>query len=123
MKSKYLREIDCEPDFFIRKDDERNEQFKKEIKEYGFASYETWNLDITFVEFLYIMFRMYDDYNCIDTHYHHFEVEDEDWDMQKGIDYIIETTKNYLITRKFFDSKLDDKLYDVLKKLMPLMWW
>ena len=69
------------------------------------------------------MFRMYDDYNCIDTHYHHFEVEDEDWDMQKGIDYIIETTKNYLITRKFFDSKLDDKLYDVLKKLMPLMWW
>lgn len=123
MKSKYLREIDCEPDFFIRKDDERNEQFKKEIKEYGFASYETWNLDITFVEFLYIMFRMYDDYNCIDTHFHHFEVEDEDWDMQKGIDYIIETTKNYLITRKFFDSKLDDKLYDVLKKLMPLMWW
>ena len=123
MKSKYLRDIGCEYDYY---DDERKEQFDKEKEEYGIASYETWNLDLSFVEFLYISFKMYDEYNCVDTHYHKLEIDGEEWDMQKAIDYIISTTETYLKQRQenyVVYDELSDKFYEVLKTVMPLMWW
>ena len=123
MKSRYLREINCERNFHY--DKEREKQFKKEIKEYGFPSSETWNLDVSFIEFLYITFKMYNEYNRIDTHFHHFYIDDEEWDIQKGIDYIIDETKKCLISYRdnFSDTKIPEKIYDVLKQLMPFMWW
>ena len=52
MKSKYLNEIGCEQTFSREKLDEEWEKiFEKEREEYGLASYDTWNLDITFFEF------------------------------------------------------------------------
>ena len=54
MKSKYLREINCE---YSYDEDERKEKFDKEKEEQGFASYDTWNIDISFVEFLYILLK------------------------------------------------------------------
>lgn len=124
MKSKYLRDIDCEYDY--EKGDNRKKQFKKERKKYGIASYETWNLDLSFVEFIYISFKMYDERNCVNTHYHKFEIDGEEWDMQKAIDYIINATETYIKQRKenyaIYDE-LSDKFYEVLKTVMPLMWW
>ena len=123
MKSRYLREINCE---YSYDEDERKEKFDKEKEEYGFASYDTWNIDISFVEFLYIIFNMYNDYNCIDTHFYKFSIDNENFDMQQLIDYIIETSKEYLISRKkdFLNNiNLPDKFYKVLKEIMPYMWW
>ena len=97
MKSKYLNEIlGCE--YKSYDDDERKEIFEKEREEYGLASCDTWNLDITFFEFIYISFKMYNECNCVDTHFHKIII-DEEWDMQKVIDYIIEISKKYLIQR------------------------
>ena len=64
MKSKYLNEIGCEYKSYFD-DDERKEIFEKEREEYGLASCETWNLDITFFEFLYISFMMYNEVNIV----------------------------------------------------------
>ena len=124
MKSEYLREINCECPF-PKPGDERIEQFEEEIKQYGFASYETWNLDITFVEFIYIMFKMYDDWNRVDTHFHHFMIDGEEWDQQKCIDYIIEESKKCLISYRdnYVNTKIPEKLYNVLKEIIPVMWW
>jgi len=123
MKSKYLRDIGCE---YSYDNDERKEQFEEERELYGIASYDTWNLDISFIEFIYISFKMYDEINCVDTHFHKINVEDEEWDMQQAIDYIIEISKKYLIERKdtFLNyEKISDKFYKVLKAIMPHMWW
>lgn len=122
MKSKYLREINCEYNF----DDERKPMFEKEREEYGIASYDTWNIDISFVEFLYIIFKMYDEKNIIDTHYVHLDIENEQWDLQQAIDYIISSCKNYLIHRKkdfLAQEELSDMFFLVLKKVLPYMWW
>ena len=124
MKSKYLRDIDCEQTFSREEWDK--EKFEEERKKYGIASYETWNLDITFFEFLYISFKMYDEFNCIDTYYHEFIIDDEKWDMQKAINYIIEISKEYLIKRKeCFIQYVDipEKFYTVLRTVIPYMWW
>lgn len=123
MKSKYLRDINCEmPNL---KDDYRMKQFKEELEEYGLASYDTWNLDITLAEFLYISFKMYDEYNCVDTNYHTFKIGDEEWDMQQCIDYIIEESKNYLINARdrFGECNYPDNFFEVLQKVIYSMWW
>ena len=123
MKSKYLREINCERKNYLGKEEKKIH--KEEIKKYGISSEETWNLDISFIEFLYITFKMYDEYNCLNTHFNHFYIDDEEWDMQKGIDYIIDETEKCLISYRdnFSDTRIPEKIYDVLKQLMPLMWW
>ena len=123
MKSNYLNEIGCEHKLYFNNDERK--KFEKERKEYGLASCDTWNLDITFLEFIYISFKMYNEYNCIDTHFNHFYIDGEEWDMQKGIDYIIDETERCLISYRndFSDTKISEKIYDVLKQLMPLMWW
>ena len=127
MKSKYLRDIDCEQTFGREKlDKEREKIFEKEREEYGLASYDTWNLDITFFEFIYISFKMYNECNCVDTHFHKIIIDDEEWDMQKVIDYIIEISKKYLIKRKeCFIQYVDipEKFYTVLRTVIPYMWW
>lgn len=124
MKSRYLRDIGCEYNY---DDDERKEKFDQEREEYGIASHETWSLDVSFVEFLYISFMMYNEVNIVNTHFHKFEIDGEEWDMQKAIDYIIETSKNHLIKMKesFIntDPRLPHKFYEVLETVMPLMWW
>jgi len=123
MKSKYLRDINCERKNYL--DKERRKIHKEEIKKYGISSEETWNLDISFIEFIYVTFKMYNEYNCIDTHFQHFFIDNEEWDMQKGIDYIIDETEKCLISYRdnFSDTKIPEKIYDVLKQLIPLMWW
>ena len=124
MKSEYLREIDCEMPL-IDDDDNRKEIFEKELKKYGLASYDTWNFDITFAQFLYIGFKMYNDCNCVNTHYHKINIGDEIWDMQKCIDYIIEESKNYLINAKkdIGTCNFSEKFFEVLQKVMFFMWW
>lgn len=127
MKSKYLNEIGCEQTFSREKLDEEWEKiFEKEREEYGLASYDTWNLDITFFEFIYISFKMYNECNCVDTHFHKIIIDDEEWDMQKVINYIIEISKKYLIQRNenFFEyDEIPEKFYTVLKIALPYMWW
>ena len=124
MKSKYLRDIGCEYNY---DDDERKEKFDEEREEYGISSRDTWALDITFVEFIYISFMMYNEVNIVNTHFHKFEIDGKEWDMQKAIDYIIETSKTHLIQmeKNFIDTDpcLPHKFYEVLEAVMPLMWW
>ena len=123
MKSKYLREINCEYDY---DDDERNQIFEAEKSEYGFASYDTWNIDISFFEFIYIIFKMYDEKNIIDTHSVRLNINDKEWDLQEIIDYIINSCEEYLIFRKenFLEyKKIPDDFFEILKKALPYMWW
>lgn len=123
MKSKYLREINCEYDY---DDDVRNQRFEAEKREYGFASYDTWNIDISFFEFIYIIFKMYDEKNIIDTHSVRLNINDKEWNLQEIIDYIINSCEEYLISRKenFLEyKKMPDDFFEILKKVLPYMWW
>ena len=123
MKSRYLREINCEDDY---ENDERKELFEAEKKEYGFASYDTWNVDITFFEFIYIIFKMYNEKNIIDTHFHHLEINGEQWEMQRAIDYIINSSEKILVSCKkdfLAHEEPSDEFFEVLKKILPIMWW
>lgn len=123
MKSKYLRDIDCE---YSYDNDDRKEQFERERKIYGIASHETWNLDISFIEFIYISFKMYNELNYIDTSFYKFDIEDDEYTMQEAIEYIIDVSETYLIQRKRCFSSYEpipDKFYKVLEMLMPFMWW
>lgn len=123
MKSKYLRDINCEYDY---DDDVRNQRFEAEKREYGFASYDTWNIDISFFEFIYIIFKMYDEKNIIDTHSVCLNINDKEWDLQEIIDYIINSCEEYLISRKenFLEyKKMPDDFFEILKKALPYMWW
>lgn len=123
MKSKYLREINCEYDY---DDDVRNQRFEAEKREYGFASYDTWNIDISFFEFIYIIFKMYDEKNIIDTHSVHLNINDKEWNLQEIIDYIINSCEEYLISRKenFLEyKKMPDDFFEILKQVLPYMWW
>lgn len=63
MRNKFLEDIGLE-DYGVMfcddSDDERQQEWKQERKEWGFDSREVWNLDITFAEWLYSRLKMFE---------------------------------------------------------------
>lgn len=128
-KCKYLDElgIDIE-DYgtnFVADDDSRAKEWEKERKEYGFDNRETWNLNITFIEWIYTRIMLYKEQSCVDTSYYRIPYKDKLITQEEAMDQVLSLSKEILIDTD------DDELYyknareicDLWKELLPYMWW
>lgn len=133
-RNKYLDDLGIkQKDYgtnFCNPFDKRQPYWKQEQKLYGFDSRETWNLDHTFIEWLYSHCMMFKERAGIIVELTHpvFEYDGKSFTLLEAVDYIIECTKMYLIEDAF-----DEKTSSTYKKvqyavhlwaeILPAMWW
>ena len=114
---------------FLDNRDYRWQSWMKEQKEYGFDARECWNLDITFVEWLYSHLSKYLEDTIVNTEYHHFEYRETDESEPKdvtfgeAIDIIREACKEYLKSPEFDREFLPKNIMILLGDIMPALWW
>ena len=113
----------------------------------GHDERELFNFDITFIEYLYTMLKMYVEYagKDIDLNYHTFEYQNKKYTQLEAINYICDVLEEALVipTREYnilenIDAKkpisewpelpeIDyDKVGDAIAlfgKILPTMWW
>lgn len=131
MARKYLNDIGL-PDELIQLSpgDERSQQWKDEIAEYGFPSYETWCLDFQFYGWLYERLKMYLDYNCVDLTYHKFEYEGNVYTqlelinkMIYGCELVFSQEFHRLRSLTDEEEKAIEDVRWIWATVMPAMWW
>ena len=81
--------------FIDESKDDRREKWKEQREEYGFDERELWNLDMTFVQWLYSHLMMYKEKasQIIDLSYHKVEWENKEITLEDAIDKIINIAK------------------------------
>ena len=113
----------------------------------GHDERELFNFDITFIEYLYTMLKMYVEYagKDIDLNYHTFEYQNKKYTQLEAINYICDVLEEALVipTREYnilenIDAKkaisewpelpeIDyNKVGDAIAlfgKILPAMWW
>ena len=128
-KCKYLEDLGLKTEQygtnFMPDDDKRAKKWAKERKKYGFDNREIWNLDRTFIEWIYTRVKMYKEYATIDMNFHKVKYKDNMITQGEGIDKILELAKEILL-----DIENDELFYenvreicDLWKELLPYMWW
>lgn len=126
---------------FISDDDKRNEIWNEQRKEYGFDSRECWNLDQTFIQWLYSHLMMYLENvdGIINLEYHKFEFDGKEYTQREAIEFIIERLKDSLVhdyTDKYSNLSVDEKIkkeeeiydgvYDAIRmwaEIYGSCWW
>lgn len=130
MARKYLNDIGVDDNFMkLDPSDGRWEIWEKEIKEYGFPSYETWCLDFHFYCWLYERLKMFLEVNCIDLNYHKFNFEDKEYTQGELIDKMLygcelaflEALKGKELTED--EKKAVNDVRWIWATAMPAMWW
>ena len=130
MARKYLNDIGVDDNFMkLDPSDGRWEIWEKEIKEYGFPSYETWCLDFHFYCWLYERLKMFLEVNCIDLNYHKFNFEDKEYTQGELIDKMLygcelaflEALKGKELTED--EKKAVNDVRWIWATVMPAMWW
>ncbi len=113
----------------------------------GHDERELFNFDITFIEYLYTMLKMYVEYagKDIDLNYHTFEYKNKKYTQLEAINYICDALENALTVRTRDENiseeinlgtpvstwpkspEIDyDKVADAIAlfgKILPCMWW
>lgn len=108
---------------------------------------ELFNFDITFIEYLYTMLKMYIEHagKDIDLNYHTFEYQNKKYTQLEAINHICDVLEAALVVRTRHDNILDDvdttapvsewpdlpeidydKVADAIAlfgKILPSMWW
>ena len=114
---------------FISDEDERNESWAKQREEYGFDVRETWNLDNTFIEWIYTRFMMYRERCIVNLDYHKISYKSEELTQREAIDKVIYLAKEVL-QNEDWDAKGEkmkientEEICELLKELLPYMWW
>lgn len=82
---------------YIENDDKRKKQWDKEKEKYGFDSRETWNLDVTFIEWMYSHFCMFKEVCNMDLSINLITYKGTVYTFEDAIDFIIESTALYLL--------------------------
>jgi hypothetical protein len=128
IKNKYMEDLGIEKRHygtnFCSDDDKRSPDWAFEKTLFGFDQRETWNLNYTFIEWLYTRLMMFCEVNIIDTSYHKIEWQGKELTMQECIDILINVSKEFLL-----DTDDDNKFLAVCDlmplwgKLLPYMWW
>lgn len=97
----------------------------KEREEYGFDVRETWNLDNTFVEWIYTRVLMYKERNCVDTSFHKVSYKDSSITQEEAMDMILSLSKQILLDMDNDELRLKNfrEICDLWKEILPLMWW
>lgn len=113
---------------FMPDTDERNEIWNKQKEEYGFDSRECWNLDQTFIEWLYSHLMMYleDATGIIDLNYHKFEFDGKIYTQKEAIEFILEKLRNSLIDIYDDNNEAYLGVYDAVRmwaEIFRACWW
>ena len=134
-RNKYLDNLGIAPEHYgtnFCNFDKRVPYWKKERKLYGFDSRETWNLDRTFIEWLYSHCMMFKEHaiQVIDLKQPVFLHNNVPYTLIEAIDYIIDATKKWLLDTEFNVENSYDKRYEKVKdavhlwaEILPAMWW
>ncbi len=106
-------------------DKRRNKYWKKQRRKYGFDEREVWNLDKTFIEWLYTHIKMYEDTAPVDLEYHKILYKGEELTQLEAMDQISELCTEILLHS---DSDSLEKQYcleicGLWGALLPYMWW
>lgn len=118
-RNKYLDDLGIEIDKygvnFTSDKDERNEIWNKQREEYGFDSRECWNLDDTFIQWLYSHLMMYLEYatGVIDLEYHKFNFDGKEYTQKEAIEFVLCRLKNNLIyeyTDKYRNINVSERI-------------
>ena len=118
---------------FMPDDDPRAQKWSEERKEYGFDSREVWNLDVTFIEWIYTRVMMYKERSIVDTSFHKIPYKDSEITHGEAIDKILELAKEILQPKPDdYEFKIDTEnmiynnsreICDLWKEVLPCMWW
>jgi hypothetical protein len=130
MARKYLNDIGVDDNCMqIDPEDHRWPKWNKQIEEYGFPEYETWNLDFQFYGWLYERLKMYSGVNCVDLTFHKFNYEGEEYTQAELIDKMIHGCELAFL-KEYKNKQLtkyeEEVVYDVpwiWATVMPAMWW
>lgn len=144
MKRKYLDDIGCTSRFDtwdLGPDSERREkEFKEQRDIYGFDERETWNLNETFLEFLYERVKMYVDIGgeMVNLNFHKFKFRGKEYTQLELLNIMLDDLK-YLITTdedEYFGVNTKkykqilreipyrrNRVMDIWKLVFPAMWW
>lgn len=136
MARKYLNELGINDEALTGLTNDELREYEDEIKEYGFGSYETWNLDYQFYAWLYERLKEYvkvsSPYVALD--YHRFEYEGKEYTQIELIEKMIQGCE-YALTEDEWGWSNDcsatcgehwKEIRDVgyiWALVMPVMWW
>ncbi len=127
-KCKYLDDLGLKPEKygtnFMPDTDKREKDWAEEREEYGFDNRETWNLDRTFIEWIYTRVMMYKEYSPVNTSYHEIQYKETSITQGQAIDKILDLAKQILLNddgKVFYDNSRE--ICDLWKEVLPFMWW
>ncbi len=114
--------------------DERQVEWRKERKEYGFDERDTWNLHTTLTMLVYERLKFYREFAPIsmDTpgHSHTYEIDGEELAYGAIVDRILAAFEDYLKGKGEDDIRTDEERYkeyqtawELLGVIMPSLWW
>lgn len=142
-RNKYLDDLGIPIDEygtnFVSDTDERNETWSKERETYGFDSRECWNLDATFIHWLYSHLMMYCEDAAIDFNYHKFTFDGKEYTQKEAIEFILCRLRNNLtykntdeyrnadvLKRIEIEKNSDHGVYDAIRmwaEIYGSCWW
>lgn len=134
-RNKYLDEIGISIEnygvnFTVDSDNYRTKEWEKQREDYGFDERETWNMDITFAEWLYSHLNMFIEHTIIDLTYHMVDFQGTTYTQEEAIVFILEKCKNFLLeihsNEEFADAKAFMDLEDAAQLwalIMPYCNW
>ena len=124
----------------------RTARFREQRKTYGFDEKETWNLNYTYITWLYSHLKFYLDYACVDLTFYKFKVpilterkkrkkEDsfykevtKELTQEDAIKLVLEYMEFYLSENYSFEEEVKqiEKVKCALKivaEIFPALWW
>ena len=113
--------------------DEREEEWEKEREDFGFDGRETWELNNTFIQWLYSHLKMFmaKAEDTVDLTFRTFDFEGVVYTQQDAIKYIINACEKYLVALYKFEYNVEEeKIIEETQKalrlwamIFPTMWW
>ena len=134
MARKYLNDIGIDDTVIgIKPDDKRWEVWNCETEKYGFASYETWNLDTSFYAWLYERLCCFLEVAVIDfdakIESNMFEYNGDKYTLHELIDKMLHGCEIALKADGFYiglskeDQEVIEEVVWIWATVMPAMWW
>lgn len=134
-KCKYLDNLGLKPEEygtnFTFENDARIDKWDEQRKQYGFDERETWNLDRTFIEWIYTRFMMYKELSIVDTSFHRISYKEQKITQGEAIDKVLNLAEEILKSEPSAWNKIINEMVfenlreicEILKELLPYMWW
>jgi hypothetical protein len=132
-KNKYLEDIGLKRKEYgtnFAWDIKHAAQWRKERKQYGFDSRETWNLDRTFVEWLYSHLMMYQECTTHDLDFNKIVFADNEYTLGEAVEVIVNACREYLIRYDDMEMEEQESLAENVKQATRLfaevfvyLWW